>query len=38
MQTVGAGIQNGGKTYPIQVISKDSQSNHNRAAELSACE
>ena len=36
MQTVGAGIQNGGKTFPIQVISKDSQSNPNRAAEVAA--
>ncbi len=34
MKTVGAGIQNNGKTYPIQVIVKDSQSNPSRAAEV----
>ena len=35
-QVVGAGVQNGGKTYPIQVISRDSQSNPSRAAEVAA--
>ncbi len=35
-QVVGSGIQNNGKTYPIQVISKDSQSNPSRAAEVAS--
>jgi len=30
------GIVSGGKTYPVQIISKDSQSNASRAAEVSA--
>lgn len=32
----GAGIQNNGKTWTIEVISKDSQSNPNRAAEVAS--
>ena len=31
-----AGIQNNGKTYAVEIISKDSQSNPNRAAEVAA--
>ncbi|MES2264823.1 MAG: ABC transporter substrate-binding protein [Pseudomonadota bacterium] len=31
-----SGIQIGGKTYPVEVIVKDSQSNPNRAAEVAA--
>lgn len=30
------GIQNGGKTYKIEIISKDSQSNSSRASEVAA--
>ena len=30
------GIQSGGKTYPVQIISKDSQSSSSRAAEVAA--
>ena len=30
------GIQSGGKTYPLQIISKDSQSNASRAAEVAS--
>lgn len=30
------GIQSGGKTYPVEIISKDSQSNASRAAEVAA--
>jgi branched-chain amino acid transport system substrate-binding protein len=30
------GIQSGGKTYPIEIISKDSQSNASRGAEVAA--
>ena len=30
------GIKIGGKTYPVEIISKDSQSNPNRAAEVTA--
>jgi branched-chain amino acid transport system substrate-binding protein len=33
---LGGGIQSGGKTYPIQIISKDSQSSGNRAAEVAS--
>ena len=31
-----AGIQNNGKTYQVEIISKDTQSNPNRAAEVAA--
>ena len=31
-----SGIENNGKTYRVEIISKDSQSNPNRAAEVSA--
>jgi branched-chain amino acid transport system substrate-binding protein len=31
---IGAGIVNGGTTYPIEIVTKDSQSNPNRAAEV----
>ncbi len=31
-----AGLQNNGKTYTVEIISKDSQSNPNRAAEVAA--
>lgn len=31
-----AGLQNNGKTYNVEIISKDSQSNPNRAAEVAA--
>ena len=34
MQSVGNGVQSGGKTYNIDVKVKDSQSNPNRAAEV----
>jgi branched-chain amino acid transport system substrate-binding protein len=30
------GISNGGRTYPVQIISKDSQSNTSRASEVAA--
>ena len=30
------GIQSGGKTYKVEIISKDSQSNPNRAAEVAS--
>jgi branched-chain amino acid transport system substrate-binding protein len=30
------GIQSGGKTYPVEIVTKDSQSNGNRAAEVAA--
>lgn len=30
------GIQSGGKTYPVEIISKDSQSNASRGAEVAA--
>src|SRR3979490_1703749 len=33
---LGTGLQSGGKTYPVQIISKDSQSSGNRAAEVAA--
>ena len=36
MGIVGSGIQSNGKTYPIQVIAKDSQSNPSRAAEVAS--
>lgn len=32
----GAGIENNGKSYAVEIISKDSQSNPNRAAEVAA--
>ncbi len=32
----GAGIENNGKTWQIEIISKDSQSNPNRAAEVAS--
>jgi branched-chain amino acid transport system substrate-binding protein len=33
-QVLKSGIQSGGKTYPVQIISKDSQSTGTRAAEV----
>src|SRR5215471_7419331 len=33
---VGRGLQSGGKTYPVQIISKDSQSSGSRAAEVAS--
>jgi branched-chain amino acid transport system substrate-binding protein len=33
-QALKGGIQSGGKTYPVQIISKDSQSTGTRAAEV----
>src|SRR5262245_45316996 len=30
------GLQSGGRTYPVQIVSKDSQSNGNRAAEVAS--
>ncbi len=33
---LGTGLQSGGKTYPVQIISKDSQSSGNRAAEVAS--
>ena len=34
--TFSAGLQNNGKNYRVEIISKDSQSNPNRAAEVAA--
>ena len=33
---LGAGLQSGGRTYPVQIITKDSQSSGNRAAEVAS--
>src|SRR5882757_8404863 len=33
---IGNGLQSGGRTYPVQIISKDSQSSGNRAAEVAS--
>jgi branched-chain amino acid transport system substrate-binding protein len=33
---IGKGIEIGGKTYPVQIISKDSQSSGSRAAEVAS--
>ena len=33
---IGKGIQSGGKTYPVEIISRDSQSNANRASEVAS--
>ncbi|MEL6700365.1 MAG: ABC transporter substrate-binding protein, partial [Pseudomonadota bacterium] len=33
---MSAGLENNGKTYAVEIISKDSQSNPNRAAEVAA--
>ena len=33
---IGNGIANNGRTYPVQIIVKDSQSNGNRAAEVAS--
>ena len=33
---LAGGISSGGKTYPVQIISKDSQSNANRASEVAS--
>ena len=33
---MSAGLENNGKTYTVEIISKDSQSNPNRAAEVAA--
>lgn len=35
-KTLSAGLQNNGKTWNVEIISKDSQSNPNRAAEVAA--
>ncbi|WP_299832153.1 ABC transporter substrate-binding protein [uncultured Roseobacter sp.] len=35
-QAFAAGLENNGKTYGVEIISKDSQSNPNRAAEVAA--
>lgn len=35
-QRYSAGFENNGKTYSVEIISKDSQSNSNRAAEVAA--
>ena len=35
-EAFAAGIENNGKTYRVEIISKDSQSNPNRAAEVAA--
>lgn len=35
-KSLAAGIENNGKTYDVEIISKDSQSNPNRAAEVAA--
>lgn len=35
-QAFAAGLDNNGKTYGVEIISKDSQSNPNRAAEVAA--
>lgn len=35
-KTFSAGLQNNGKTWNVEIISKDSQSNPNRAAEVAA--
>jgi branched-chain amino acid transport system substrate-binding protein len=34
MEALGAGVVNGGTTYPVEIIQKDSQSDPNRAAEV----
>src|SRR5437588_5457275 len=33
---LGSGLQSGGRTYPVQIISKDSQSSGSRAAEVAS--
>jgi branched-chain amino acid transport system substrate-binding protein len=33
---IGKGVQVGGKTYPVEILSRDSQSNANRAAEVAS--
>jgi branched-chain amino acid transport system substrate-binding protein len=33
---IGKGIESGGKVYPVEIITKDSQSSGNRAAEVAA--
>ncbi len=35
-QAIAGGLQNNGKAYTIEIVSKDSQSNPNRAAEVAA--
>ncbi len=35
-KAIGAGVQSGGKTWKVEIISKDSQSNPNRAAEVAS--
>ncbi|MEP5154493.1 ABC transporter substrate-binding protein [Planktotalea sp.] len=35
-QALSAGLENNGKAYSVEIISKDSQSNPNRAAEVAA--
>ncbi len=34
--TLGGGISSGGKTYPVQIISKDSQSSASRASDVAS--
>ena len=36
LQAALSGVENNGKTYSIEIIKKDSQSNPNRAAEVAA--
>src|SRR5437016_12947212 len=33
---VGRGLQSGGRTYPLQIVSKDSQSSGSRAADVAS--
>jgi len=35
-KAIGDGVQIGGKTHPVEIVVKDSQSNPNRAAEVAA--
>lgn len=35
-KAIGAGIEIGGQVYPVRIITKDSQSNPNRAAEVAS--
>ncbi len=35
-KVLGAGLENNGKTYDVEIISKDTQSNPNRAAEVAS--
>ena len=33
---IGKGLQSGGKVYPVEILSRDSQSNSNRASEVAS--